>query len=104
SIQPSIEGSYGDFYAGIWHSDAISETAGANFDSETDFYAGYNLAINDTFAADLGVTRYTYNGGGGEDCTEVFAGIKANALLSPSLYYYHDFDHEVSSYIASIGH
>jgi uncharacterized protein (TIGR02001 family) len=104
SIQPSVEASYGDFYAGLWHSDALSDGS-ANFSgSETDLYAGYNLAINETFAADLGVTRYTYNGGSQGDTTEVFAGIKADVLLSPSVYYYHDFDLEVSSYIGSIGH
>jgi len=103
SIQPSVEASYGDFYAGAWHSDAVSQSI-AFFDSETDLYAGYNLAINETFSADLGVTRYTYNGGSQDDSTEVFAGIKADVLLSPSVYYYHDFDLEVSSYIGSIGH
>lgn len=105
SIQPSVEASYGDFYAGLWHTDAISNGP-ANFGSETDLYAGYNLAINETFAADLGVTRYTYNGGGTNqsDSTEVYAGIKADVLLSPSAYYYYDFDNETSSYIGSIGH
>lgn len=104
SIQPSVEASYGDFYAGIWHSNDINSSAGI---SETDFYAGYNLAINETFSADLGVTRYTYNGSGSSanNSTEVYAGIKADLFgLSPSAYYYHDFDNEISSYIASIGH
>lgn len=105
SIQPSVEASYGDFYAGVWHSDAISQNSGATFDSETDFYVGYNLALNDTFSADLGVTRYTYNGGGRDDTTEVFAGIKGDlGIVDASVYYYHDFDQEISSYIASVGH
>ncbi|MDF3056254.1 MAG: hypothetical protein K0R17_469 [Rariglobus sp.] len=104
SVQPSVEASYGDFYAGLWHSDAISDGP-ANFSgSETDLYAGYNLSINETFSADLGVTRYTYNGGSQGDTTEVYAGLKADVLLSPSVYYYYDFDLDVSSYIASIGH
>jgi uncharacterized protein (TIGR02001 family) len=104
SIQPSVEASYGDFYAGVWHSNDINSSAGA---SETDFYTGYNLAINETFSADVGVTRYTYNGSGSSqfNSTEAYAGIKADLFgLSPSAYYYHDFDYEVSSYIASIGH
>lgn len=106
SIQPSVEAAYGNFYGGVWYSDAISQNnATATFDSEADLYAGYNLAINETFAADFGVTRYTYNGGSQGDTTEVFVGVKAaNVLLSPSVYYYYDFDLEVSSYIASIGH
>lgn len=103
SIQPSVEASYGDFYAGVWHSNDINSSAGF---SETDFYTGYNLAINETFSADVGVTRYTYNGGGSsaDNTTEAYAGIKADVFLSPSAYYYHDFDLETSSYIASIGH
>jgi len=102
SIQPSVEAAYGDFYAGAWHSNDVKTTVATV--SETDFYAGYNLAINETFSADLGVTRYTYEGGSGLDSTEVFAGVKASVLLSPSVYYYYDFDRDVSSYIASIGH
>ena len=47
SVQPSVEASYGDFYAGIWHSNAVSGT-NAGFDSETDLYAGYGFAINET--------------------------------------------------------
>jgi len=105
SIQPSVEAAYGNFYAGAWYSDAISQNnSTAAFDSEADLYAGYNLAIDETFSADLGVTRYTYNGGSQNDTTEVFAGVKASVLLSPSVYYYYDFDRDVSSYIASIGH
>lgn len=102
SIQPSVEASYGDFYAGLWHSDDVNNNVGTV--SETDIYAGYNLAINETFSADLGVYRYTYDGSSGIDTTEVYAGIKADVLLSPSAYYYYDFDREVSSYIGSIGH
>jgi uncharacterized protein (TIGR02001 family) len=100
SIQPSVEASYGDFYAGVWYSDDVNNAAL----SETDVYAGYNLAINETFSADFGVTRYLYDGQSGADTTEVYAGIKVDALLSPSAYYYYDFDREVSSYIGSIGY
>ncbi len=104
SIQPSVEASYGDFYAGLWHSNSISDGSNNFGGSETDVYAGYNLAINETFSVDLGATRYTYTGGSQDDTTEAFAGVKADVLLSPSVYYYHDFDLEISSYIASVGH
>lgn len=103
SIQPSVEASYGDFYAGIWHSDDVNSNAGST--AETDFYVGYNYAINETFSADLGVTRYTYDDNAiADDSTEAYVGIKADVALSPSLYYFHDFDNEVNTYIASIGH
>lgn len=100
SIQPSVEATYGNFYGGVWYSDDVNNTAL----SETDLYVGYNLAINETFSADFGATRYLYDGQSGSDSTEVYAGIKANVLLSPSVYYYYDFDREVSSYIGSVGY
>jgi len=103
SFQPSVEAAYGDFYAGVWHSNAVSGT-NAGFDSETDFYAGYGFAINDTISLDAGVARYVYSGGSGSDSTEVYVGLSFDVLLSPSVYYYYDFDLEISSYIASIGY
>lgn len=101
SIQPGIEASYGDFYAGIWHSSALKKRVGG---TETDFYAGYGFAVNDTISLDAGVTRYTYEAAKGDDSTEVYVGLTADVLLSPSLYYYYDFDNEKSSYIGSIGY
>lgn len=101
SLQPSVEAAYGDLYAGAWHSNSISDTGGSEFD----FYAGYGYAINETYSLDFGVTRYTYSGGSSGDTTEVYIGAKADLFsLSPSVYYYHDFDLEISSYIASIGY
>ncbi len=100
SIQPSIEAAYGDFYAGAWHSDGLSSDNG----SETDLYAGYGFKLNDQIKLDAGVTRYTYNGGSNGDTTEAYVGASANVLLSPSLYYYHDFDLEVNTLEASVGY
>jgi uncharacterized protein (TIGR02001 family) len=100
AIQPSVEASYGNFYAGLWYSDDVNAIAS----SETDVYAGYNIAINETFSADVGLTRYLYDGESVGDTTEAYVGLSADVLLSPSVYYYHDFDLEVNSYIASIGH
>jgi uncharacterized protein (TIGR02001 family) len=103
SIQPSVEATYGDFYAGIWHTSALSDNVGTG--TETDFYAGYGFKINDTFTLDTGLTRYAYNGGSpSSDSTEVYVGVKANVLLTPSLYYYYDFDGDVSTLEASIGY
>ncbi|MEN9840484.1 MAG: hypothetical protein RL376_284 [Verrucomicrobiota bacterium] len=100
SLQPSIEAAYGDFYAGVWHSDSLKGGVG----TETDLYAGYGIKLSDTFALDLGATRYVYESADAADSTEAFVGLKADVLLSPTLYYYHDFDYEISSYIASVGY
>ncbi len=101
SIQPSVEASYGDFYAGAWHSSEISSGEGL---TETDFYAGYGFAATDTISIDAGVTQYTYNGGSGIDSTELFVGAALDSILSPSLYVYYDFDLENLTLEASIGH
>ena len=99
SIQPSLEANYRDFYAGVWYSDDFAGQVA----SETDLYAGYNFALTETFSADVGLTRYLYERQIG-DSTEAFVGLKANVLLSPSLYSYYDLDNESTTYIASIGH
>ena len=101
AIQPSVEAAYGDFYAGAWSSNPLSNDADL---SEVDLYAGYGFAINETLSLDAGVTRYTYEGGGKLDTTEAYVGIAADVLLSPSAYYYYDFDTEQSAYVASIGY
>lgn len=101
SIQPSVEAAYGDFYAGVWASNPVSNDADL---SEVDLYAGYGLAVTDIISADFGVTRYTYEGGSGGDSTEVYVGLAADMMLNPSLYYYYDFDYEVNSVILSVGH
>ena len=100
SVQPSVEATYGDFYAGVWHSNEVNGTTG----SETDVYAGYGFALNETISLDAGVTRYLYNGQSAGDTTEVYVGASADVLLSPSLYYYYDFDREASTVELSIGY
>ncbi|MFH1497730.1 MAG: TorF family putative porin [Verrucomicrobiota bacterium] len=102
SIQPSIEASYGDLYAGLWFSNNLNNTAGDP--TETDLYVGYGFALTDTISLDVGVTRYIYDGGNGADETEVYAGASFDVLLSPSVYYYYNLDTETSAYIGSIGY
>lgn len=102
SIQPSVEAAYGDFYAGVWHTSELSNTT-ANA-TETDLYAGYGFAVTDIISLDAGVTRYTYEGGSGDDTTEVYVGLSADVLLSPSVYYYYDFDLETYVIEGSVGY
>lgn len=101
SIQPSVELAYADFYVGAWHTSEISHNDGA---TETDFYAGYGYKLNDKIKLDVGATGYTYNGGSNNDTVEGYFGVTADVLLSPSLYYYFDFDLDVSTIEASIGY
>jgi uncharacterized protein (TIGR02001 family) len=99
SFQPSVEASYGDFYAGVWYSDDFAGEVA----SEADLYAGCTLAVDETLSADFGVTRYLYERQDG-DATELFAGLKSSLLLSPSLYAYYDLDNQSTSVVAGIGH
>lgn len=101
SIQPSVEATYADFYAGAWHTSDVSSNSGV---TETDFYAGYGYKLNDKIKLDGGVTAYTYNGGGNNDTVEGYFGVSVDVLLSPSLYYYYDFDLDISTIEASIGY
>lgn len=102
SIQPSVEAAYGDFYAGAWHTSELSSNTVNS--TETDLYAGYGFALNDVVSFDVGVTRYTYEGGSDSDTTEAFVGAAFDVLLSPSVYYYYDFDLEVYTIEASVGY
>ncbi len=102
SIQPSVEAAYGDFYAGLWYSSSYRDNASP---AETDLYAGYGFQVTDVIKLDGGLTRYIYsNTNQSSDSTEIFVGATADVTLSPSLYYYYDFDLEVSSVEASIGY
>lgn len=103
SIQPSIEATYGDFYAGVWNSNDLN----SDFASETDLYAGYGYNLSESIKLDVGVTRYLYEGQSAGDTTEVYVGASVNTLLKPSFYAYYDFDAGISgvaTYTASIGH
>lgn len=102
SLQPSVEAAYGDFYAGVWYSTSYRDNASP---SETDLYAGYGFQVTDVIKLDGGLTRYIYsNTNQSADSTEIFLGATADVTLSPSLYYYYDFDLEVSTVEASIGY
>ena len=98
---PSVDISYGDFYAGMWAALPVD----AEFANEIDFYAGYGFGINETVSGDFGVTYYTYpEDGVGEDTVEVYAGLSFEASLSPAVYVFYDFDLEALTLEGSIGH
>ncbi len=101
AIQPGVEVSYGGLYGGVWHSAPLTEED--FYGDETDWYVGYGFALSDTIAADVGVTRYDYDGGG-SDTTEVFAGASFDTALSPSAYVYYDIDLEAVTLEGSLGH
>jgi uncharacterized protein (TIGR02001 family) len=103
---PSIDISYGDFYAGIWAALPVDSVYG----NEVDFYAGYGLGLSETVSADFGFTYYTYPDAGDSffdsdvNTFEIYGGVSFEAPLSPSVYVFYDFDTEALTLEASAGH
>lgn len=103
AIQPSIEFASGDFYAGIWISEPITNTAL----NEYNFYTGYGVAINDTWAMDFGVTYYYYpETPSGDEQFEPFIGASGElgGGVSGSAYYYYETEFEVSTFEFGLGY
>jgi uncharacterized protein (TIGR02001 family) len=103
AVQPSIEFATGDFYAGIWTSLPVS----GNATNEFDFYAGYGLALSDTWALDLGATYYYYPQTPSDDEQfEPFIGItgQVGGGLSSSFYAYYETEFKVFTYQGSLGY
>ena len=97
-IAPSVDISYGDFYAGVWA--ALPWDSGD--ETEVDFYAGYGFGVSETVSADVGVTYYTYPDS--ENTVEIYGGLSFEAPLSPAVYAFYDFDLEALTIEASGGH
>jgi uncharacterized protein (TIGR02001 family) len=115
AVQPSVEATYGDFYAGVWYSDALDSfdqgnTSGSGrfiTSSETDLYVGYNYKVSESIKLDVGATRYLYEGQSSEDTTEFYVGVSVDTFLKPSVYAYYSEEAAnagVATYTASIGH
>ncbi len=102
-IAPSVDISYGDFYAGVWAALPLeSPRTDSDIESEVDFYAGYGFGVSETVSADVGVTYYTYPDS--ENTVEIYGGLSFEAPLSPAVYAFYDFDLEALTIEASGGH
>ena len=104
SIQPSVEFASGDFYAGIWSSQPFTN----NIDNEFDFYAGYGVALNETWSLDFGATYYLYPETPStvfEDQFEPFVGIAGDiGGFSTAFYLYYETQYELLTYQGSLGY
>jgi uncharacterized protein (TIGR02001 family) len=105
SIQPSIEFASGNFYAGVWTNQPITD----NTDNEIDFYAGYGMALNDTWKLDVGATLYYYpeadTSSFEEQTFEGYVGLTGSvAGFTPGIYAYYDFDLEAFTLQGSVGY
>jgi len=103
SIQPSIELAVGDFYAGVWTSQPVT----GNVANEFDFYLGYGWALSDTWALDVGFTYYYYpETPSGDEQQEPYIGVSGDigGGFSLSIYGYHDFETEATTFQADLGY
>lgn len=106
SVQPSVEFATGNFYAGVWTNQPLT----SNIDNEVDFYAGYGLALTDTWKLDAGVTMYYYpeqdsSLGLDRETYEGYVGLTgAVAGFTPAFYAYYDFTLENFTYQGSVGY
>lgn len=104
SFQSGVELGYavggGEVYAGVWGSLPISNYNGVK---EFDYYLGYNHAI-DIVTLDTGFTYYSYAGQAIQHTREIYVGASVDVLLSPSLYFYYDFDLNQTVFEGSISY
>lgn len=103
---PSVDLSYGNFYAGIWAAlpfddDFYNDGYEVGLDyydgSEVDYYAGYGFGVSETVSGDVGFTYYTYDGqedffDSDSNTFEIYGGLSFEAPFSPAVYAFYDFD------------
>lgn len=108
SLQPSVEISSGDFYAGVWNNTPLRKEHDGDVSKEFDLYAGYTPSLGENLKADIGVTYYLYpfvDEGVNSDSIEAFVGLNLTAgNFTPAVYVYRDLDLDVTAVQGSVGY
>lgn len=108
SLQPSIEVSSGDFYAGVWSNVPLRNEHDGDASKEFDVYVGYTPKLTENLSADLGLTYYWYpwiNLPSSDHSIEFAAGLNYTAgNLTPALYVYRDFHLNTTTVQTSVGY
>jgi len=95
-LQPSVDISYKNAYAGIWVHEPVDRDASNSSDDEVDIYAGYTYDLNGyfdkDFTMDVGLSAYTYPSTSEDATYEMFVGASMDHFLTPTVYLYYDFD------------
>ena len=104
AFQPGISMTLDKFTAGIWGSLDTTDYNGQSGEFiEYDYYLDYTTSIADGVDLSVGVIYYYFPGG--EDTTEVYAGLGFDLPLSPSVTLYYDMDEVESTYVSfAVGH
>ncbi len=92
---PTATFSRGDWYASFWAALPVEHKEA--WPKELDLSAGRNFTLSEKLTLDLGLTHYSFDKVfadilGHDSSNELYAGLAFDATLSPSLYFYHDFD------------
>ena len=97
-VQPSVGITYGGFGANLW----ANYDTGINEHNETDLTLNYAYSIN-KLGLDTGYIFYALEGI--EDTEEVYLAVSYDAVLSPSITVFYDYDEGEGFFVvASIGH
>lgn len=106
SIQPSVELGAGNFTAGIWTNQPITD----NTDNEIDFYGGYSTAVGHGLTLDVGGCLYYYpeldhSTGANNTTFEPYVGLTGSVGgFSPGLYLYYDLTLETFTAEGQLGY
>lgn len=107
-LQPSAGVGYKGFTGSIWGNvDWTGELVDDWELSEVDYAIDYSnrLPGQETFGYSLGAIYYDFPNTGWNATSEVYAGLTADAPLSPAVKWFYDFDEADGSYIQfSVGH
>lgn len=102
---PSVDFSYGNFYAGLWAALPVDD----EFGNEIDTYVGYTFTITDMISGDIGATYYAYPDAQDEpfdadvNTLETYIGFSLETAFNPSLYLFYDLDLESFTGEVSVG-
>ncbi len=100
-IQPSVGITYGGFGANLW-SNWDSNWSDSGELTETDMTLNYVFSVNE-LSFDVGYIYYALESA--VDTQEIYVSVGYDAILSPALTVYHDFEEGNGAFItASIGH
>ncbi len=102
-FQPAVDLEYGNYYAGIWSSNGISQ--GRDRDaSEVNFYGGYAFALDENVSLDFGATYYYFPEATSDYEFELYVGAAFDAILEPAGYIYFETENQIWTFELSAGH
>ncbi len=102
-FQPGVEITFGNFTAGIWGSQELS-----NYNGEAGNFTEFNYSLDYTnifpgfekLSYSVGIIYYDFPNTNAKDTTEVYWGLSYDCFLNPSVMVYHDIDEAKGTYVS----